>query len=274
MRLDNSVMEFWGKFTPIMLRGVRNYDMLISDRDVSSLCEKQYASHHVLLMRHVILHCAVVYNLALTLMIKLWIINQFPPSKAPGTMQPSFVGTTRGLAQTSMDYTLKTSFLGYTCYLCGRDAERWNLHHVKGTGKNEMHGLKCSLDVSPDDGVPEEQLSKLRSPRMTSKATRSSSTFSPAGGWDEDWRNSVPHWSNRSSCSQRTAASAGRRRDVIMRSGGGRWEKGKRGSKLIQNVCRKASQPCLNETDLNWSTRGSERGAVREGGSWSGYYQR
>lgn len=41
--------------------------------------------------------------------------------------------------------------------------------------------------------IPEEQLSKLRSPRMTSKATRSSSTFSPSSGMDDDWRNSAPH---------------------------------------------------------------------------------
>lgn len=55
--------------------------------------------------------------------------------------------------------------------------------------------------------IPDEQLSKLRSPRMTSKATRSSSTFSPSSGMDDDWRNSAPHWSNRSSCSHRTDAS-------------------------------------------------------------------
>lgn len=65
---------------------------------------------------------------------------------------------------------------------------------------------ECAGVVQPSSS-PEEQLSKLRSPRTTSKATRSSSTFSPSGDWEEDWRNSAPHWSNRSSCSQRTEAS-------------------------------------------------------------------
>lgn len=93
---------------------------------------------------------------------------------------------------------------------------------------------------------PEEQLSKLRSPRTTSKATRSSSTFSPSGGWDEDWRNSAPHWSNRSSCSQRTEASPDRR----CAPGREKEEEEQVKCKRLQNVCYKVGQACLQKREL------------------------
>lgn len=62
--------------------------------------------------------------------------------------------------------------------------------------------------------VPEEQLSKLRSPRMTSKATWSSRTFSSSEGPEVALLNSAPHSSNISNCSQRTAESPERGRQV------------------------------------------------------------
>lgn len=98
---------------------------------------------------------------------------------------------------------------------------------------------------------PEEQLSKLRSPRTTSKATRSSSTFSPSGGWDEDWRNSAPHWSNRSSCAQRVEASPDRQCVPGREKEGEEEGEEQVKCKLLQNVCNKVGQACWSETDLN-----------------------
>lgn len=113
---------------------------------------------------------------------------------------------------------------------------------------------------------PEEQLSKLRSPRTTSKATRSSSTFSPSGGWDEDWRNSPPHWSNRSSCSQRMEASPDRQCVPGREKEGEEEEEEQVKCKLLQNVCNKVSQACRSEPDLNWSTKeGVSKGGVGDG---------
>lgn len=117
---------------------------------------------------------------------------------------------------------------------------------------------------------PEEQLSKLRSPRTTSKATRSSSTFSPSGGWDEDWRNSAPHWSNRSSCSQRMEASPDRQ----CAPGREKEEEEQVKCKLLQNVCSKVGQACRIETDLNRSTKEGVRKEESEMESRSGFYQR
>lgn len=62
--------------------------------------------------------------------------------------------------------------------------------------------------------VPEEQLSKLRSPRMTSKATWSSRTFSSSVGAKVFLLNSAPHSSSMSNCSQRTDASPERGRQI------------------------------------------------------------
>lgn len=102
---------------------------------------------------------------------------------------------------------------------------------------------------------PEEQLSKLRSPRTTSKATRSSSTFSPSGDWDEDWRNSAPHCSNRSSCSQRTEASPDGH-GVQSVGGGGRGrtkEEDKVGGEkqLLHDTYDKISLACRSGSGLN-----------------------